>query len=272
MRLYSGPVKIFVLGTGRCGTVSVAHAISKAGNFVLHEGSEVGGGVRLSPLFEANKFIYYDSRNSKVTHAESINLSGPAYNMLKRTFAPRERVISSMSNKDVYCDVNPYGYSHINYILDIYPDAKFIHLIRNGEDVVRSYIGRNYTYPNIPENKYSTYASGKPRPYAGDLFLKEWSGWDRVQKTSWFWKFVNEDIEERLSGVSESNKIMLKIEDLNSYKLKEVLSSFGACCDNVSINILNKSRAPVRRKVDTGKFFDIGSTLMRKYGYYKDAK
>jgi hypothetical protein len=252
--------------------VSIAHAISRAGNFVLHEGAEVSGRLRLSPLFEANKFIYYDSPNSREAYSESVSVSGATGRMLKRTFLSRERIISSMSDKDVYCDVNPYGYSYINHILNIYPDAKFIHLVRNGLGVVRSYMERGHTYPDVPERKYSTYASGKPRPYLGDPAFREWPGWRRIQKASWFWKFVNEDIESRLCVVPKKNKVRLRIEDLDSTGLKGALQPLGVCCDNISINILNKGTAPPLVERDRSEFFKICAPLMKKYGYTKDEK
>jgi len=239
---------IFVFGTGRCGTVSLSKFFQKNTNFTaFHEGLGIVDGkpVDLGVMTELNKHIYYTKRTTKAYH-NSIICSGKTLNIMKSLFHDREQIFSKINGPII--DINPYEYSFINYIYKLYPSAKFVHIVRSGREVVTSYLGRRFTYPNnISENKYSGFAAGKPRPLSDDPWFSKWDALSRLDKTCWFWNYVNKDIKKRLSFLPKENVLNIKFEDLIHKPICDIFSG-------LNVDILSKNGIETH---NVGKYKDV---------------
>ena len=268
--------KVFILGTGRCGTHSFNEIFNTIPNtFSMHEGIyyEKEKRVRISDLKEVSKYIYFQSKDWKKSIEEIRRLEGAGHDLLRRFFAKRVDIIKDCEKNNLnYIDVNPYGYWAIHHIRNQYPEAKFIHLVRNGYDTVRSFhLRENTTYtPGIDESEYSGYRSGKPIPKkAKDRAL--WKGYDRVQKISWFWSEVNQIIEHELSGIPDDNKILFKLEDLNVDSFSTLLSSLGISGDFNQAIVTKRFNPSSVKDIWTEKnianFNKIAGKTMRHFGY-----
>ena len=152
------------------------------------------------------------------------------------------------------------------FLLKKYPKATFVLLIRNGLDVVNSYHQRDKTtYPNISENEYKGWASGKPRPLHDDIHLKNWRTYDRVQKISWFWSYINSNLYKSLN--TSSNFSILKTENLPS--IKNVVKSYK----DYDFSILDKRHNKAKRNTDIWTkeaittFNKIAGDTMQSFGY-----
>ena len=268
--------KVFIFGTGRCGTVSFNKLFQSMSNtFSMHEGifSRNGKEVRIGDMKEIPNLIYYHD-HSKRYFNEARNVSGHTFVNMKKSFATRDKLIKECEDKyKVYCDVNPYAHPMIEFIYKKHPDAYFIHLIRDGYDVVNSYHLRDKTTypPGIEEKNYRGYQSGKPRPLIGDLHYNKWAGYDRVQKVSWFWQEVNTQIVKNMSDIPESQKIIFKLEDLTVENFQNLLSkmeikeSFDSRLITKKYNSSNTKL--VWTKENLIKFNKIAASAMRQFKY-----
>jgi hypothetical protein len=143
--------KVFVFGTGRSGThsaVALLDALPKT--LSLHEGRGVlpsGERCDLGNLMGLNVLLNRGTERSK-RYRETLVPAGMSLAVMERAFRSRHEMISRCAREGVhYCDVNRMAYNYINYVHLRYPEAKFIHLVRNGYTCVRSWYGRIGAYP-----------------------------------------------------------------------------------------------------------------------------
>ena len=281
--------KVFILGTGRCGTKSFTKVFDTVTNtFSMHEGRYYKDKkiINVGDLKGINKYIYYKSKDWQKSIEEIRSSKGEAQKIVANLFRKRLDLIKECENNNLhYVDINPYGYWAIHHIIMHYPDAKFVHLIRNGYDVVKSFHPREATTysDRIDESKYSSaggegiYLSGKPIPK--DVKGRNlWRKYDRVQKISWFWAKVNRIIDRELNNVSDNNKFMFKLEDLNTNSFSELLSSLEIE-GTFDKNILNKkfntsnqnfgknSLKDIWTDENIDKFNKIAGKAMKYFGY-----
>lgn len=277
--------KIFVFGTGRCGTVTLNAVMDSVPNLIsVHEGILYNKNKiekNFGDLKEYNKYVFYDSENhiqAKKRYNESFLMENTKnYFFLESLFKKRNDFIKSLNQKS-YCDINPYGFMFIDYIIKKYPDAKFVHLVRDGRSVVSSYYNRVSSngictsYPDgIPESQYKEWYAGKPRPLPGDRWYDEWSRFNRVQKLSWFWGFVNLEIEKRLKNVNLKNKYFIRLEDFNTENIKNMLQ-YLEISDSFNHDTLishNTAKNPLLmwNHIYDNMFFTLNKNLMNKYNY-----
>jgi len=266
------PTKLFIIGTGRCGTHTLTRILETVPNTCsLHEGRGVieNRQIDVGDIKGLNMYLYH-SFERKNALAESYSLSGQTLKIIDNNFLSRHHLISELSPKNIhFCEANRQLYNYINYIYKNYPDAKFIHLIRNGYDCVRSWYPRLGAYPERTSlystkfikktlrkgilNSFSStvdkrrierlskkkdldkqdikllcsknpyYEYDKPLPYANDEWANEWESFGRVQKIAWFWQYTNNLISERLKKIPFDLSVTLRLEDISSEKIEEIL-------------------------------------------------
>jgi hypothetical protein len=145
--------KLFVMGTGRSGTHSLVSLLgAMPDTMALHEGQ--GGDVsgdrhNLGNLMGLNVLLGHARRRSEYFR-QTFQLDGLAREVMERAFQSRRELIAKCESEGWhYCDVNRMGYNFINYIHEQYPDAKFVHVVRDGYRCVRSWYGRIGAYPEF---------------------------------------------------------------------------------------------------------------------------
>jgi len=226
--------KIFIVGTGRCGTVTMSKVFDTMPKMkAIHEGVYYKGGEKkvLGNLRDINNFIYYQSSGGHDSHYKaSVNLSGNEETLgrMSKRFTPRELFIENLELKKInFCEADPYGHCYINFIANKYPEAKFVHLVRNGYNTCQSWFKRKKNaYPDeLDIKKWHPFALGKPRPLKGvDPYFDAWPKMCRLERVCWFWNYVNSDIEKRLSKISQNRHIVFKLEGLNQRSMANLLN------------------------------------------------
>ena len=114
----------------------------------------------------------------------------------------------------------------------LFPDARFIHLVRDGRKVASSFFHKladecyddrsagilaDYLYDPKrvpappPEKKYWW-----PQPKRGDPFAAEFERFDQFQRIAWHWMEVNRTIIEGLKAVPDDRRCFCRLEDLCS--------------------------------------------------------
>jgi hypothetical protein len=114
----------------------------------------------------------------------------------------------------------------------LFPDARFVHLVRDGRKVASSYfhklaaecydersteiLAAHLADPRRvpappPEKKYWW-----PQPRAGAPFAEEFGEFDQFQRICWHWAEINRVILRDLAQVADDRRLFLRLEDLRS--------------------------------------------------------
>lgn len=90
-------------------------------------------------------------------------------------------------DEDWYVETNYHLFSGIELLENAFRDPLTVHIIRDGRDVVRSWLNRG-RYLNDPGSRLT------PDDVNDSEAEKEWNDWNALQKIAWNWKTVNETI------------------------------------------------------------------------------
>ncbi len=228
---------VFVFGTGRCGThttwkifESLPHTLSThEGGGIVRAGPAdlVGKQIALGCMPEFNAYLYHVA--DEAVFRRTFDPDPEMAALMERSFDKRSKLIEwCAANGLAYCDSNPFAYNFIDYLRRKYPEARFIHLVRDGYACVRSWSRRGSTYPDrLPDLKSLPWILAKPVPFPTEPIHAAWQHFDRVQRISWFWESVNANIMQRFAAIPESHKRLVKIEELDEHTLPDLLAFCG---------------------------------------------
>lgn len=184
------PVCLFVLSTGRVGTKTLAALLSEAeGAFVYHE-----------PAPHLYQLSYLAYRYATTLHAQPI--LDEAFNVAR--FVPIQYALSCGKS---YVETSPQVTFLAPNILHKLPQAKFIHLTRNPQAVVRSGVRRNW---------FGGHASDQTRivPREHDVVAKEWLTYSLLQKNAWLWAETNQWILDFCSTLQPDQYLRVQAEEM----------------------------------------------------------
>lgn len=120
---------------------------------------------------------------------ERFHHDDPAYEEVGKVFTDRARVIASVRS---LCDTvfgefmedgqthaserTPWHVYHLPLIAEVYPDARFVHIVRDGRDVARSIVAQPWGPDNVKEAaeewRSSVAAGREAAPALGDRLLE----------------------------------------------------------------------------------------------------
>ncbi len=262
---------IFILGSGRSGTFSLVQCLKKYDNIAVHH----------EYLFEnilRDAVLYYMKRISDdeiaqrliETHAAAVHYTG----------------------SNIWIDCSNALPWVISPLYELFPDAKFIHITRNGRRVVSSFynkfsklmyndrdvhilkewLGDSGKIMPPPEKKY-----WRPVPQKGDKYYERFHEMDRLERLCYYWTTINLHIDECLKQIPESNKTFFKFEDLLAREsFTKFLDFIGLEYNDEAFNVLNRPQNvhvpksyPLTSEQDV-QFEDICGQTMKKYGYSGD--
>ena len=213
---------VFVLSTGRCGTEFLTKILNKI----------IGFDVYHSPKPEMIFFTKYAYANyNKAT--EEIK------NILKA--ARLELILESYLRNRRYIETNNLITFFAYAAAEVFPRAKFIHLVRHPASFVRSGIRRNwYSGDNLHD-------LGRIKPLRNSENFNRMS---KIEKIGWLWNETNQFIENFKKNIDENRRILfMKSEDMftNIDRLQDIFQF-------LEVNVERKylvnqiSRKPVNRQ------------------------
>ena len=190
----------FVVSTGRSGTTSIARILAS-----IH-----GCRSRHEPapelIIESSEYRY------GTMDAETIR------RILFYSRAPR------VGGGRVYCESNQCMSLVIPVLAELYPQARYLWLIRDGRDVVASfYQKQEYTGHSDNHERYEdcppvekAWIDGRVRAdRCGEMTEDEWESLDRFAKCCWYWGYVNRIIEQDLNAHAPDAHIKVRLEHLH---------------------------------------------------------
>ena len=179
----------------------------------------------------------------------------------------------------------------ISPLYELFPDAFFIHLLRDGRKVVSSFYNKfnNVMYDDQsvaaltawvenpeeiiqppPEKKY-----WRPVPVKNELFYNQFMNFDQFQRICYYWQDCNLHIKQSLSQIPSNQKLTFKLEELSTSPslIKEFLSIFNVQYDESFLQLMQK---PVNvgtpknyplSDIQKFQFNAIAGTAMTEFNY-----
>jgi hypothetical protein len=181
----------FVLSTGRCGSKSIAGLLDQfAGVSCFHE------------------------KQPHLAHETRAYLKGEfsrkqLIRLLKETRRPHD-------TEERYGESNQRFSYIIDIVLEAFPDAVFLWLVRNGLDVVASYYSRGaYRADEVQLfHDASPWVRHRLRGHeVSAMSAKEWERLDSFARNCWFWGWTNEKIKNDLQSLG-AKWMLVRLEDL----------------------------------------------------------
>ena len=211
---------IFILGSGRCGTYSFYKSMEKLKNVEAHHEFFFEPTLRIATLYQMKKISKNTVKNFlKQNHYFSIK------NSQKKIWVNA-------------CNALPWI---SDVLIEMFPDAKFLHLVRNGKKVVSSFYNKfnNEMYrdenvkklkdhlSNQKKNKLSSEKKyWRPIPINNKQDLKKFISLGQFYRICKYWNEINFKIENSLKNTEK--KLLFKLEDIVlKKKIKELSHFFG---------------------------------------------
>lgn len=206
---------VFVLSTGRAGTETLAALFGFADNVIAyHEPSP--------KLYSFSKmaYEYFDDPFTRKVLTEAL-------------LALRSELLNrSLDYGRGYAETSPQVTFLAPAILNAYPDARFVHLVRDPREVVTSGMRRKWFEGN-PNDKYRIVPG--PSSEAG----RKWRSYNTFQKNLWLWSETNRWISQFLSTVPPQRKLLVHSEDVFEGRDESIRRLFDFI----------KASVPPRRKI-----------------------
>mgnify|MGYP006410170975 FL=1 len=200
-KMFTNMNPVYVVSTGRAGSELLVK---------LMNASNVGS-VHHEPrprMFYGSKLAYELGTNSiKAIQMAYLNAR---YDLLKKTFLEDVRFVETNNRLSFFMES----------LSDLFPRAKFIHLIRHPGAFVRSGIRRNYYKSNENDDARLT-------PLRSDIIYDTWDKFSDIEKIGWLWNKTNEIIESAKKNIDSKRVLTLKSEDLfNNYEVYNHICEF----------------------------------------------
>ena len=180
---------VFVLSTGRCGTKTLAALADLLPEADAHHEPE--------PKLVEDSYLYYMKYCELPENFWHGILANNRDEMIRQAFRSHK----------VYFEANNRLALLSPLLLERYPEARFIHLVRHPYDFVHSAMRRRY---------YSHHVWDFARivPNKSDTFRDKWSDASHIEKCAWLWTRTNSYILETCNKIPENRLLTIKSEDI----------------------------------------------------------
>lgn len=234
------PPPVFFLSTGRAGTAWFSKLISKDKSVkVLHNPAP---NLALQGKLA---FQYLSEKDVSDTHStllKEIYLAGRE-NDLRYSFKTQRRIMETNNGISFFAPV----------LAELFPDAKFVHLVRHPLEFIESGLKRNY-YTNSVEDS---------RRLNADDFFNSQDHATQISKIAWLW-FTTNDFIRQLSKKNAHKFFLFPFHNLELKSIRELLTFLEV---NVSdTEILKMIGKPVNvQKKGEAKSFNDWSNIEKEY-------
>ena len=187
----------FILSTGRSGTKSFAKILSQHPEInCIHERSPQL--IRLSTEFAHN-----------IKSKEQVK--DELFDIYSTTVVPAK----------VYGESDQKFWNLIPIMNEIFPECRFIWLLRDGSDVVASTFSLGWFSEKENEARNPNGPGTQPWQYyrlngfkCGCYSQNEWNQMSVFERNCWYWSYVNKTIEQSLSKIEKERWLKVRLEDL----------------------------------------------------------
>jgi len=258
----------FIVSAGQSGTAMVAKALVTAGTIVEHE--YMINHIQPLAVRRYQGFASADDARKilSATHGAAVHHA-------------KGELWGDSSNKLSWL---------IPDLANLFPKARFIHLVRDGRRVTSSYFhklaaecyddrsteilaahlaDRSIPAPP-PEKKYWW-----PQPKPGEPWAKEFPRFNQFQRIAWHWSEINRVILRDIKDVPERRRLFVRLEDLRSDRsvAAELFIFLGLRLSDEHFSIFSRPQN-LNRPVDkmltehqSAQFAMLATPTMKRLGY-----
>jgi len=232
-QILSSKVPLFVLSTGRSGSNAISKILSQHSQVqCVHDA--------FAPM---NKFVC--DLLYKNDSEENIK------NSIKRIF---DNI--TIGEKKVYGQSDQKLGALVTILKEIFPECKFIWLVRNPIDFINSayprgwYRNREFGYEEIDGKEFyeslatpsDFHAAHRINGYKIGIFsAEEWKEMTAFERLCWYYKYWNELIENQLHSLPESDFVKVDLKDLKS-RTSNLQSFLGLQTELLTVTKFNQAK------------------------------
>lgn len=263
-------IPVFILGSGRSGTFQMVKMLENVNGIEAH-----------------HEYLFENVLKPAVLYRMGGIGDEEIKGILKQTHVPAVHY----SKTGVWLDSSNALPWIVKPLYELFPNARFIHLLRDGRKVVSSFYHKftEVMYDdqcvNIvndwlanpgevpapsPEKKY-----WRPFPRKGEKYFREFAHYNRFQRLCYYWQDCNMRIHDSLMVVPEAQRLSVRLEDAISdpATLARFLSMFNVEYDDKFMQVLKR---PVNVAIPQNfllteqervEFGEIAGEAMRVFGY-----
>ena len=186
-RMYGEYSPVFVLTTGRTGSRLLVEMVNlSVGLSAFHE-------PRPTLQYFSNFAYHHQNEGKLLRHMVAASRM--------------ESILDVMIRDRIYVESNQCLTFFAPALIDLFPNARFIHLVRHPGDFVRSAWRKGW------HRNDSIWESGRVRMADEGA----WEKMDLVEKLAWVWAATNGFIETFISGIGSERIFRIRMEDLIRY-------------------------------------------------------
>lgn len=261
---------VFILGSGRSGTFQMVKLLENIPGIDAH-----------------HEYLFENILKPSVLYRMGVVGDAEIKEVLRQTHAPA----IFYAKAGVWVDSSNALPWIVKPLYELFPHARFIHLLRDGRKVVSSFFHKFtevvYDDPCVnivndwlnspdqfpappPEKKY-----WRPFPVRGEKYYEDFSKLNRFQRLCYYWQDCNIRIRDSLSAVPDRQKLSLHLEDLVSdpATLTQFLKMFDIPYDDKYLEILKRpvnvaipQNFPLTEQ-DRLEFNEIAGSAMKIFDY-----
>lgn len=210
---------VFFLSTGRCGTKWFSSLLSRDPKLaVFHQPA---------PSLAMQSRVVYE-----ILLKNGGNPSAEASSLVKELiWSARENHFRyTYKTGKRYVETNNYITFFAPFLFEIFPDARFVHLVRHPGEFVRSGMSRDY-YTDFHSDD-----SKRIEPVIGAM-AKEWASLGQIGKIAWLWNETNIFVSNFLKTIPEEQYRRFNFNQLEATRVREILKFLGS---EIAIRKINK--------------------------------
>jgi hypothetical protein len=265
----------FVVSSGRSGTAMLQKALSAADAVEMHHEYMVH---IIQPL-AVRRYM------GLVSRSETLDLLRATYGAA--VHYSQARHWGDSSNKASWL---------IPELAELLPDAKFIHLVRDGRKVASSYFHKLreecydshstavlQAFADDPATRFAPPPEKKywwPLPKAGDPAERAFRRFDQFERIAWHWAEINRVILDSLTALAPARRCFVQLEELlNSPDAVRALFGFLEipCGDDISAlfarpHNVNRPEDKLLDAQQRAQFEAIAAPMMTRLGYAERAE
>lgn len=206
--LEMGKNLFFILSTGRSGSTSIALILSEHPDITCeHEPN--GQLIRLSTEY------MHKVKSREVVKEELKRMYIDAGRLVNQYYGESDQKLSNL----------------IDILAELFPEAKFIWLIRKASSVVNSTFSRGWFSDNdlsFIKNEHYSDELEKDKFFnfytyyrlqgdkTGEFLSEQWESMSSFERNCWYWAYWNRLIEKQLTQLPDNKWLMVKLEELDT--------------------------------------------------------
>lgn len=185
----------FILAIGRSGTTFLAHLLNMA----------------------ADAVVFHEPIRSDIDAYRRAFFSPDDAERYIASFRKKEMYLRTRkADFSVYGEVNSLLRRHCQPLRRHFPAAGFLHMVRDGRDVVRTMMSTDALKPGFMWTWWL-------RPHESDPFFAQWHTMDRFAKLCWYWRVENHHLRTSVGNTVKFEEVARNYECFE----QRILRPFG---------------------------------------------